>query len=231
MSLFQSIKRSGGILSRIKQGASKIVGRLATTLNPKVKRDIPESDRIYSKVSSASYQAERNRPETIDGYIYDDLLSSQKVAVYHNPVGKQVIIGYRGTVPTDAEDLYNDLQIIQKDFKKRDDLLQSSRFKDSISIVDKVKRKYPPYTITLTGHSLGGRLAVEVGLNKNVPSINFNPGGGNFKKNQSRNDGKTKIYVAKGDPISIGFAKDRNATVINKNPSKYNINHTLDYYL
>ncbi len=105
-----------------------------------------------------SEQAYKNPKERInfDGYVYEPSLSNKKTAVYKSDDDKIIIIGHRGTVPTDIEDLADDLAIVTGTFKF------TSRFKKALKINEQITKKYPDYTIVNTGHSLGARIASDV---------------------------------------------------------------------
>jgi hypothetical protein len=116
---------------------------------------IPKDDGIYLLLSQEAYRPKNERKELIDGYIYDKDLSSERTAVYVKD--GSTIISHRGTVPTDVSDLKQDALILTGDFHKSD------RLKKSLSQVETAMKKYPKNIISNTGHSLGGRVASEIG--------------------------------------------------------------------
>jgi hypothetical protein len=90
-------------------------------------------------------------------------------AVHHE--SRSIIVAFRGTV--DLAGVFQDMQFILKKAKTLfGDVLLHTGFLDAyISVrdnllvdVDKLVQQYPDHTVTFTGHSLGGALAIIAGL-------------------------------------------------------------------
>jgi hypothetical protein len=171
-------------------------------------------DEIYLKVSVQSYQPPSKRQHSLDGYKYDSELSTDTEAIYYDSKDKKVIIGHRGTKT--AEDLVDDARIIAGNFTSK-----SPRLANAILKTRQVLQKYPDYTLTSTGHSLGNFVASVIGplqTYKNSRVVGFNPGASfeTFKKNlgdtlkcflsnseDCRKLKNQKVYSTGIDPISI----------------------------
>ena len=75
--------------------------------------------------------------------------------VYKNDKN-EIVIAYAGTNPTTEQDLINDDEML---FGYR-----PTQLGDAIDLYEKVKQENPDTSIDLTGHSLGGMLAIQVAL-------------------------------------------------------------------
>jgi hypothetical protein len=199
---------------------------------------IPEHDKIYLKLSEESYLPKENRNLNVDGYLYDQVLSTQRTAIYANPNNKQLIIAHRGTVPTDQSDLKQDALIIAGQFDKSD------RLKRALETVNEALKKYSGYTLTNTGHSLGGRVAGEIGRRMNIQNskvIGFNIGSSpfdiargikekiecSFSKNEKcQKLKKQNLYSTGIDPVSISSLLHHGQTTLIKPESGVNV-HSL----
>lgn len=123
----------------------------------------------------------------IAGYYYSKRLSGDDTAVYVDPASKRVVVASRGTHMEDPfrkssgpavsfgstlKDMFSDALIATHltslDPREHD-------LEDRISYI---KQKYPDFKITLTGHSLGGRLSMDVGKKLQLEAFAFNPGSG-----------------------------------------------------
>lgn len=78
----------------------------------------------------------------------------------------RVIVAFRGTEPTNIADVYNDIRIIQG--SKR-------HFKTERNALDKIVEKFGKENVELTGHSLGGNKAIELGKQLGLDTETFNP--------------------------------------------------------
>lgn len=192
------------------EGAGLIYG--AGRINP--------NDEIYLLISKAAYVDKMNRPVNIMGYNYDSLLSDAKNAIYVNNQNGTVIIGFRGTVPTLAEDLFEDGLIVAGKFNS------GRRLPETIKLVEIAIQKYPNYTFSFTGHSLGGRIALEIGKLqdlKNSKAVGFNAAitpidiqknlldktVGKFRKGElDKKRMNFKLYTSIGDPVSISGTRE-----------------------
>ncbi|NQK17130.1 DUF2974 domain-containing protein [Streptococcus suis] len=96
------------------------------------------------------------------------------------PDTSQVVIAYAGTNSDDRRDLLTDLQTIAQG---RDTLqLEPSPYIEpleaqnvtALAYADEIQKRYPNATITVTGHSLGGSLAMYVALHKDWRSVTYN---------------------------------------------------------
>ena len=100
-------------------------------------------------------------------------LSSGEAVVFEQPARRALVIGFRGT------DLFNlgavgDIQADASIFFGH----ASSRFDWAVECFDLLRSRYPRHSVTLTGHSLGGAMALYVGRKRAVDAVAFNPGMG-----------------------------------------------------
>ena len=95
------------------------------------------------------------------GMTKDTSLSQRKDKVYVDKNGKAYIV-YRGTNPTDVRDLATDAAIAVGLGRF------TPRFKNGKRLARKVKEKYGDQNVAAYGHSLGGALATESGVDERV---------------------------------------------------------------
>jgi hypothetical protein len=201
---------------------------------------IPKSDQIYLKVSQESYKPIGKREGLLNNeYMLDPDLSNERTVTYVSP--KNIIIGNRGTIPTDSQDLKEDALIIAGHFDK------SPRVKSTLDLIHKTMMKYPGLPIINTGHSLGGRVSQSLGLLLPLMDskvVVFNPGASPLdistnikdlalcKLTNSEHCKKLKnqtIYSTGFDPISISSLLHSGRTKI-IGSEKFNI-HALSNFL
>jgi len=106
---------------------------------------------------SNSYK--KQQAQSLDGFTRDDSLSGQRAQVYHNSSTNQTYVVHRGT---------QGLQDILTDFKLAffpSLYMSSARFQHAKDIQQKAETKYGKENILTTGHSLGAKLASDVGGN------------------------------------------------------------------
>lgn len=153
---------------------------------------------LYARFSNIAYEADVGKRRQMAGdlgYQIDESLSGAKHVTFHKD-GKGVV-AYRGTKPTDSEDLISDAAIgIGAEDKNK-------RFQDSLNIADQAAQKYG--TVEFTGHSLGGSIAKHVSKKRKYSSTVFNPGVSPFDFGSEPVN--TVTYKNKFDVISSGLAK------------------------
>ena len=113
----------------------------------------------------------------ITGYNLDSELSDENHVVIERPDGS-AILGYRGTDPTNPYDLMADLLILGGKYKDSVDL-QGTRFNRADEYYRNATTKYN--NVDVTGHSLGGSMAVAIGSLYGAKSVVFNPGASPFE--------------------------------------------------
>ena len=137
---------------------------------------IKNEDKIYLTLSEEAYKAKDKRAPQVDEYLYDPALSTDRTAVYFNPSttspqGNRLIIAHRGT-QANLSDVKQDVQLAVQ-------LRPSGRLDRAMLTVQEALAKYPGYTLSQTGHSLGGyvasKLARELPL-ENSKVVAFNVG-------------------------------------------------------
>ena len=157
--------------------------------------------------SGQAYQSENSRQTTINkqgNWQYQPQMSNNKRAVYFDREKNEYVVGLRGTVISDPEDLQDDLAIV------KNSLVNRPRFKREKLFLEQLKKRHNPSRITLTGHSLGGALATQLAQKTGDHAVGYNSGTaptvGNFVGNTVRrfkNGSKVKTYNVSSDPISL----------------------------
>jgi hypothetical protein len=125
---------------------------------------------LHANISQQAYN--KTRDDDVQGYDYIQQLSNRDSVVYINSITHHVIIGFKGT--NSASDIVPDLAILSGTVGL------SPHFKRAVELYDKVHSMFPPFTIDLTGHSLGGTIAEYVNKQRHISGkvVNFNPGRG-----------------------------------------------------
>ena len=142
---------------------------------------------------SNSYK--KDPAKSLEGFVRDDSLSGQRVQVYNKPDTKQTVVVHRGTkgfqdIVTDAK-----LAIAPGLYKT------SARYQHAKDIQQKAEKKYGKENITTTGHSLGARLAADVG-GKSKEIISYNKPILPYDMFKQTRKNETAIRT-KLDPVSI----------------------------
>jgi len=141
----------------------------------------------------ASISYDKTRPDEVDGYKKVDE-DDENVAYRDEKTGK-VRIGVRGTAGVD--DLKTDADILAG--TKIED---TDRFKRSDAFFQKVKDKYKPDNIRLSGHSLGGGIVNRLSQKYGVEGSAYNP----FLLKKDDISDKIKNVRSAFDPVSLAVA-------------------------
>jgi hypothetical protein len=161
---------------------------------------MPREDYEYSIASQLSYdfydngndaeQVQRTLDTYLEGYVFDSEYSNNNASTFIRPDGS-AIIAYRGTRPTNFDDINTDAAILAG--AHRTDTVHP-RFVEALNHYDYVKAKYD--NVDLTGHSLGGTLADYVGRMNDERAVVFNPGETLFSLSviPASQTSKTRIY-------------------------------------
>jgi hypothetical protein len=161
---------------------------------------MPREDMEYSIASQLAYdyydnnndaeQIQRSLDHYLDGYTFDPEYSNNNASTFIRPDGT-AIIAYRGTRPSNFDDLNTDASILAG--QHRTDT-PHPRFVEAVNQYNYVKAKYD--NVDLTGHSLGGTLADYVGRMHDEKAVVFNPGETPFSLSviPASQTSKTRIY-------------------------------------
>lgn len=134
----------------------------------------------------------KDKPNDINGYTLDKSLSGKRVQVYIDKNGKAYVV-HRGT--NSIQDIMTDIKMTFGNIKGQ------KRFKHAEKIQKEAEKKYGADNVVTLGHSLGSRIAEEVGkkskeiITYNKPTLPLDI----FKKLPNKQyDIRTTI-----DPVSI----------------------------
>ena len=142
-----------------------------------------------------SYKENDKQSKSLAGFDRDDSLSGKRAQVYHNTSNNKTVVVHRGT--NGLQDIFTDLKLALYPSLYK----SSTRYKHAQDIQHQAEKKYGKENIITTGHSLGARLASDVG-GKSKEIITYNkPIIPEEIFNQTRKN-ETSIRT-KMDPVSI----------------------------
>ena len=194
------------------------------------------NDIFKADISKISYFLEIHRPNKYQNYKYDKINSNEKIAIYYKD--KHVIIGFRGTLINSISDLQSDMFIVFNI------MYRNKHFKESERLFRHIVLSYKNYKIELTGHSLGGSIALYL---NNIPDLKniiysttlFNPAITPFSYQKHiieryAENKKNKFIIQRGDNISNNIIKynPKNMILFEEPIYKKLIqNHTLNLFI
>jgi len=159
---------------------------------------------VAAKACNASYKDAKERC-TFDDYEYQRNLSDAQIAVWKHLQKKEVLVAFRGS--TTARDfLVEDVAIVLQQES------WCSRFESS-NFIKQLQDKYPGHKLILTGHSLGGRIAIKTAMR--FPTIvekivTFNEGTASERlKLKSELKQKLEVCRVPGDFVSANWTAGR----------------------
>ncbi len=122
---------------------------------------------MMGKLLNESYKNKDKTEKNINNFILDEDLSTDKTKVYRDLDSDDIKIVNRGTF--DKRDVLTDAKLILG-------IKDKNRFNEAREILEKVKNKYPNKSIDVIGHSLGAKVAEDLGKNdpriKNIITLN-----------------------------------------------------------
>jgi phage gp46-like protein len=159
-------------------------------------------------------------PRNMADYEVDRELSGQRVQVYKNKNNNQAVVVHRGT--KGLQDVWNDVK-----YAFGSNLKKTKRVKHAKKIQQKAQEKYGKENISTLGHSLGSKIAREVG-NDTKEVIELNPAYNipdALKKSKSK---KLHTIRSQNDPVSLLVANKKHNTTIKSNSSNPLTEHATD---
>jgi len=146
-------------------------------------------DYYYNNMNADKTQEGLNN--YMPGYKLDEEQSTLNHIVIQRP-DDSAIVAYRGTDPTNPNDLFADAIILGG--AHRDAInLRDTRFNLAEQYYLDAKSKYT--SVDLTGHSLGGAMADVIGTNYGEKSVVFNPGASPLEfLNKNYPQSTSKVY-------------------------------------
>ena len=129
---------------------------------------------FYANLASLAYKTAGSRKKQAPiGYILDEELSNDDVAVFHNPTTNKTVSSITGSRFDSKKHRMRDLRSDIGTMAGTDRL--GKRTKEMTAVVKKAMQKYGGEQ-TCTGHSLGGRMCRNVSKKLGIPGVLFNQG-------------------------------------------------------
>jgi hypothetical protein len=198
----------------------KKTGSLAFEKTTEVTEDI--SMHKYSRLSNASYDYFNSNGDTkavetglsdskysyiedLSGFKVDTELSTLDDLVLFNPKTGETHVSYRGTTDKPLGKSAEFINDWKTNIKIAGGNNNTVRVQEAQTQMEKVIAKYGKGSITLSGHSQGGNISIEMGLRNGIEGHSFNPATNMGQIERLAENGKQIIYKTPLD-FASGFA-------------------------
>jgi hypothetical protein len=169
------------------------------------------STSYIKKFLDASYDKKGKAPQKIGDYERDNSLSGERVSVYYDPKTKDAVVVHRGS--QGIHDWGNNLKMALGF-----NMSNTKRFQHAKDIQKKAEEKYGKSHISTLGHSLGGKIASDVGGDsKEIITLNKATGIGRdaYKKEHGAKENEYNIRSTL-DPVSAKGVLEAELTIPSK---------------
>lgn len=186
-----------------------------------------------AKIAREVYQAPEKRAKEIDGFKLDESSNRRDSAVYVNDKGK-AFVAHRGTDVTNKKKAISDLAEDALIVAGLSNTALSKRNTKANKLIKEAVDKYGKGNVVLTGHSLGGRVALNTAEKNDLKAKVYNPGSSpvdipaNLLKKKNK---KVKIVSTGIDPLSATAyhtAKTKKKKVKAKSLDLHGIDNFID---
>ena len=167
------------------------------------------------KIIKNGYEDNPKKINNLDGYVMDKKLSGTRAQVYYHPETKHLVVNHRGT--KGLNDVMTDIGLMIGN-------KSGKRFEHGKKITDQALKKYNTNNVTISGHSLGAKVAKEANRDHSKETVVVNPAVVLDDILERQNDNQT-IVRSRLDPISAlhNFNPFRNeAKTIDIDAKSYN---------
>lgn len=187
-----------------------------------------DSEKVFfARFAKAVYEPLDSRVNILD-FEYLPNYSDANTGTWINHSKKMIIIAFRGTDFKNWRDLAQDLLIVGGIS------IFSARYVAGVHLVKKVESNFPDYNISLTGHSLGGKIGLNIGTKLQKKAVLFNIGSSPADKpkdilysticklldlNSCKGFKKITHYHVNGDPLSASAANITAFKTIRQKPT------------
>ena len=192
-----------------------------------------QEDQDYARILQQSYLAVDDRDDTVDDWVRDSDLDTDRFSVWVDEDDREVHVALRGT-KAEMGDILADAHIIWDN--------TSGNVDDVADFLEKVQDKYEGYTLDASGHSLGGNELIEVVSDRQLDQYErfnlFNPGmnpmWGLDNAKDIVQDERMTFYLNTGDILSntfISLIDDATNVVWSKPTHSPLTNHSLTQWV
>ena len=159
---------------------------------------LSSNDTGYAKMIQQSYKSADERDDTVDDWVRDQTLDSDRFTTWVEEDTGKVHVAIRGT-KAKMQDVFSDLGILLTN--------QSGIAHELRDYMKLVEDKYDDYSIEASGHSLGGNQLINISDDAKLSRINlFNPGVSPLwitdRIKNIAEDPRTHLFLNSGDTIS-----------------------------
>jgi hypothetical protein len=192
------------------------------------------------KIGYKDNETQQGKDMSKYGYQIDKALSNDNQQVYYDPNNKKLLMNITGShnvsdwVNSDVKlglgKILKPLEYLRPITKPLGlenifgDFKQTNRFRSAEDTLRKAKSKYDENQTTITGHSLGSRIAQDI-ARKGDTVYGLNPGNTLFQPTKANQN----VYRTSGDLVSIAGSGSKNIRTL-ANPTKQTGNLLVDVY-
>jgi len=201
-----------------------LVGLFSAQAKEKVD-SVKEEDGPFAMISNEVYDRPKHRERHVGDLRYEPFLSDSDLAFYKGK--NEFVIGIRGGETRDEWRYDHTMSQVDRGLSSTD------RYKHTLAIVKELLEQHPGIKVVLTGHGIGGKMAIELVRDlhgKDVRAVTFNAA--HSTKTPSGHDLPVRHYHSRGDAMSaLGVGKYKHDYMLHIPRGNYIYTHAMDHFM